>query len=407
MIAIGVLACLLGIWLSVTEGLAQLFARRSALAEQLEPANRAIKLNSSNPEAHYARAKLLAESGDFSNSIKAYERAVTLRPDDYALWLELGLARDRSGDADGAISAFREAVSRAPFYTQPHWQLGNTLYRSGRKDEAVKELAMAASSNPRLAAQALMLLWPALNNDIQAMDRITAPRTPAMNLALARFLVNQGKTEDAMKYFRAAGGLSDEERRTLVADLLARKKFNMAYEVWASNSSERKTAGEYFVNGGFEDSAALGQIGFDWQFGEGKAAVKAVLDQEEHRNGEHSVRIDWNGNSDPNAVIASQLILVNPKTRYRLTFSAQTRDLITIGVPSISVIDLGGAAEAVLGQPVLLPTGSTGWQNYSVEFETGDQTRAVRIAIARANCPIQPCAAFGSAWFDDFSLIKL
>ena len=93
-----------------------------------------------------------------------------------------------------------------------------------------------------------------------------------MNLELARFLVKQEKTEDAMEYFRAAGGLSEEERRTLVSDLLANKKFRLLRTRFGPVilPSER-TAGEYFVNGGFEDSTGLGQIGFDWQFGEGKA----------------------------------------------------------------------------------------------------------------------------------------
>jgi hypothetical protein len=406
-ILIGTLFCLSCIWTSGREGLGQLLAGRSAMAEELEPANQAVRLAPAIPETHYVRANLLADAGDFANSIKEYERAVALRPSDYALWLDLGLARDRAGDAEGAISAFRESVALAPFYSQPHWQLGNTLYRLGRVDEAVKELVIAASSSPKLASQTLTLLWPALHNDIQAIDRATAPQTQAMNLALARLLVKQGKIEDAMKYFRAAGGLSGEDQRVLIEDLLARKNFDAAYEVWSSNSSERKIAGEYFENGGFEKAIKLDRIGFGWQFGEGKPSVKAVLDPDEHGNGAYSMRIDWNGISDPNAATASQLILVNAKTRYRLSFAARTRDVITIGLPIVSVIDPTSEQVTTLGQPVSLPAGTSGWLNYSMEFVTGDQTRAARITIARANCASQPCPAFGSAWFDDFSLIKL
>jgi hypothetical protein len=251
------------------------------------------------------------------------------------------------------------------------------------------------------------LLGPALNNDIRAIEQATAPQTPAMNLALAQFLVKQGKTEDAMKHFRAAGTSSKEDRRALLEELLARRDFEAAYEVWSSDSSERRIAGEFFVNGGFEEAILRGQFGFDWQFAAASPTVKAVLDGEELRHGANSMRIDWNGNSDPNVVTASQLILVSAKTRYRLSFAARARDLSTLGLPIVSVVDPGETVETVIGQPVSLPSGSTDWQTYSADFVTGDHTRAIRISIARANCKSQSCPAFGSAWFDDFSMIKI
>ena len=149
MIVIGVLACLLGVWISASEGLAQRFAAYSLRAEQLEPANHSVKFNSSSPEAHYARAKLLAVSGDFASSIKEYERAVALRPADYALWLDLGLTRDRAADTVGAISAFREAASRAPFLRANALATRTTHFiGAAAHDEAAKELVMAASRNP-------------------------------------------------------------------------------------------------------------------------------------------------------------------------------------------------------------------------------------------------------------------
>src|ERR1700730_16197572 len=192
-VSLGVMACLWGAWVSAAEGLSQLLAGHGAMMERLDEAAQAVRLSPTNPEAHYVRATLLSTQEDLSEATEEFEQAVALRPEDYALWLELGGARDQSGDPEGAIDAFREAARLAPFYAQPHWQLGNTLYRNGRIEEAVKELRLATGSNPKLTSQALDMLWPAMGGDAQAIEQAISPRMPSTHLALARFFVKRGK----------------------------------------------------------------------------------------------------------------------------------------------------------------------------------------------------------------------
>src|SRR2546422_3087891 len=118
-VSLGLLAFFWGIWTSGREGLSQLFAGHSLMTDRIEEADQAIWLSPALAEGHYVRASLLYNREEFAEAIKEYERAVSVRPHDYALWLELGQARDQAGDPEGAIVAFRESIHLAPFYAQP------------------------------------------------------------------------------------------------------------------------------------------------------------------------------------------------------------------------------------------------------------------------------------------------
>ena len=407
-LSLGVLSCLWGAWVSAAEGLSQVLAGHSAMTERLDEAAQAVRLSPTNPEAHYVRATLLSAREDLSAATEEYEQAVALRPKDYALWLELGGARDQSGDPEGAIDAFRQAAHLAPFYAQPHWQLGNTLYRSGRIDEAVQELRLAAGSNPKLNSQALGMVWPAKGGDAQAIEQAISPRTPSTHLALARFLVKHGKIKEAMQHYRAAGGLSKDQQHELVRDLLASGSFVEAFEVWsASDQTKRPDGLGHLVSGGFEDPIALNDPGFGWQLADNKQAVHLALDPSRPRDGNYSLRVDWSGESDASTPVISQLVLVKPKTRYRLSFAARSQELLTIGLPYVMVVDAGDETKAVLMKSETLPQGTSEWKDYLAEFTTAETTSAVTISIRRVSCATPQCAAFGHVWFDNFSLVRL
>jgi hypothetical protein len=380
------------------------------MTHRLDAADKAVRLGPSNADAHYARASLLSDAGDQDNAMTEYEQAVALRPDDYVLWLELGRARDQVNDAEGALGAFREATRLAPYYAGPHWQFANTLFRAGRRDEAFAEFRSAVVSDPKLLPQGISLAWAAFGGDAGAVEQALQPRTPSAHLALASFFARQGKASDAIAQFRAAGGLSNEERRLVMTDLLASKNFSEAFEVWSSarqaNGERKPPEVATLINGGFEEPINLNDIGFGWVISNLKA-VRLSLDTTEPHSGAYSLRLDWGGDSDPSSAIISQLVLVEPKRRYRLSFAGRTQDLLTVGLPIISVTDAGSEREVVLGQSNALPRGTSGWQDYSIEFEATDSTRAVRIGIQRQNCSTSPCAAFGHAWLDDFSLRRL
>lgn len=404
----GLTACFWGVWNSWREGFSQLLASYGAATNQLEAVDRAVRLSPTTPEAHYVRASLLSNKGELAEAVRGMERAVALRPHDYALWLELGRARDQANDTKGALAAFKESVRLAPFYAQPHWQLGNVFYRAGRLDEAFTELRRAVVSNPKFLPQVLNLAWAAFGDDTQAIERALQPQTPSTHLALARLFVRHGKIGEAVRQFRAAGGVSDDERRALLTDLLAAKRFSEAYEVWSSGrltKGEKTSSGSAVIlNGGFEESVSLNDPGFGWQLSQAVKAVQASQDVAEPRAGLRSLRLVWNGNADTASAVVSQLVLVEPRTRYQLRFAARTQEIVSAGRPLIIITDAGSDNEQPLGQSVTLPQGTSGWQDYTIEFAAGDATRAILISVRRQNCNSYPCPIFGRVWLDDFSI---
>jgi Tfp pilus assembly protein PilF len=408
---LGLLICLWGMWTSGREGLAQLLAGRSLMTDRIEEADQALMFNSAIPEVHYVRGSLLYNRDELTEAISEFERAVKLRPRDYALWLQLGRARDRARDVEGALIAFRESARLAPFYAEPHWQLGNTLLRSQRPDEALAELRRAAASNPKLLTPAIHLAWAFLNSDARVVAQAIQPQSATAHMALANFFARHGKSAEAITHFRAAGGVATDQRQIFLNELLAARSFPEAYEVWVSG---RRAGGQVsphgldsMLNGGFEEPIALDDPGFGWQVGGDSQSVRASLDPASPRVGSYSLRLDWNGDSDPASPVISQLVLVEPNTRYRLSFAARTREMLTVGLPVVTIVDASSETQPVLMQSETFPRGTTGWQDSAIEFATTGSTRAVRIVIRREKCETAPCAAMGQAWVDDFLLEKL
>ena len=410
-VILGLVACVWEIWSSGQEGISTLLFTYASTTNQIDAAENAIRLSPSSPAARYVRAGLLSNAGRSAEAIEEYERAVALRPHDYVLWFELGRARDQASDVDGAAAAFRESTRLAPFYAKPHWQLGNTLFRAGRIDEAFAELRRAVTSNPKLMPQAIGLAWAAFSGNAPAVEQVLQPQTQSAHLALAGFFASHGSPTESIAQFRAAGAPSEEQRRALLADLLAAKSFLEAFEVWSSGRPANGTASPRGIgtiaNGGFEEPITIDDPGFGWQPGRDLHSVRISLDNSEPLTGAYCLRLDWSGESDPSTPVISQLVLVEPKTRYRLSFAARTQELLTIGLPYVMVTDAGDDKKTVLMQSRTLPQGTTGWQDYLSEFSTSETTRAVTISIRRETCNIPQCAVFGHVWFDKFSIERL
>lgn len=405
-VAIGLL-CLWGMWNAGRAGVARLFSRYQGWPALT---NKGANLSPSDPEVRFGYGVALWRAGQHDEAVKQFEWASALRPRHYHLWLELGRMRSQAGDQQGALAAFREAVRRAPYYAQPRWQLGNVLLSMKRRDEAFAELRRAAASDPNLLPSVIDLAWDAYGEDARAVKQAVQPQTTATHLALARFFANQGETIEAANLFRAAGDAADQDRHTLLKELVDAKRFSESYTLWASGRDDsngtRQSGLGTVTDGGFETEIDADEPGFGWQLARDVATVRFSRDNNEPGSGTHSLRVDWNGASHPWTSVVSQLVLVEPKVRYRLSFMARTEKVVTGGLPVVTVIDANRDGHT-LAQTEPLSSDTSGWQKHTVELVTSDETHAVRIIIQRQSCPSEPCPIFGRVWFDAFSLQKL
>lgn len=394
-------------------GLARLNEARAMATNDLDAANKAVKLAPSDPEAYRSRAAVLLERDRPDEAVPDLKQALRLNARDYSLWRDLGNAFERHGDVSEAIDAYREAAQLAPEYPEVRWSLGECLLQAGRTNEAFAEFRRAGSNSAELFLRSADRAWSAAAGDPQFVIQATDPRTSRERYALSAFLFQHGKTQEATSILRAIDFLPEPERSSLVVELITAERYRDAQIIWLGSSANRSVGIDGQINdGGFETPVIVDDAGFGWQFQQHEKSVIATLDVQDPSAGKQSLRLDWKGQSEPALPLVDQLVVVNSESRYQLRFVVRSGQLVTGGPPFIEVIQATGNVTqsvqtgALLGRSKAIPNGSSSWQEYTVDFETG-KAQAVYIAIRRESCREQLCPIFGSVWFDDFKLTEI
>jgi hypothetical protein len=393
------------IWMAGRAGVASLRTAQAAKANLIASADSAVSLSPGDPEAHFARGALLEANNDLPAAIAEYEKAASLRPDDYVLWLSLARVSELNGDSAGAITAARRAVPLAPYYAQPHWQLGNLLVRAGQRDEGFKELGLAGESNPQLMPAIIDLAWQLSHGDVQFVIRALRLQRPESYQALAQYFRKKNEIDSAIAMYIAAGSVAEQDRRAYVAELISSKHFKEAYSLWSFGrpAISPEPLG-LIIDPGFEREQDLDERGFGWRADHKAPSLTLSLDAANPKDGRSSLRVDFNGDSDPGTPIISQLVLIEPKTHYELRFSCRTEGIVSGGPPNVFVLDAHD--NQVLVQSGALPATTAGWRDSTVDFISSESAAAVQISVQRDRCAKSPCPIFGRLWLDSFSLQK-
>lgn len=391
-------------WHSARTGYAALLTAEALSAADIDAARAAVNLSPGDPRAHVVLGALLEVNDERAAAIPHYQTAVSLRPEDYVLWLQLARGQELEGDTQAAINSGGVAVRLAPFYAQPHWQLGNILVRAGRVDQGFSELRMAGASDPSLPAAIIDLAWQLSGGKVEYVLHAIQPQTPDAYKALANYFKKHGHWEESVKMFQAAGSVTEQERRDYTAELIAAKKFPQAHSLWMI-AHPPSPDGPLMFDGGFEEETNLDEPGFGWRAPGLGPSVTLSLDSASPPQGRSSLRVDFNGDSNPNTPVISQLVLLEPKTHYQLDLTYRTENLVSGGLPAILVLDAND--QRLLGQTEALPPTTDGWRTIKIEFTTGEATGAIQVALQRKPCPTPQCPIFGKLWLDSVFLNQL
>ena len=401
--AVLLIVFLLLTWNTARSGLASLLLTYAASSSQIAPANVAVGLDTSNPDAHYARATILLAS-DLPAAIAEYEQAALGRPDDYVLWLSLARARELNGDPAGAVAAARQAVPLAPDYAEPHYQLGNILLRAGQREEAFRELRLAGTSNPSLMPGIIDLAWRVSGGNVEFVKRAIAPGSPSAYRALGQYFRQRNEVGAAIAMYAAAGNAANDDRNSYLGELIAGRRFKDAANLSAVAQQTIVTPG-VMINPGFEQESNLDEPGFGWRIGENRQGFRLSLDTTNPREGRSSLKVEFSGDSNPSAPVISEIVLIEPAAHYQLRFAARSEGLVSGGLPLLAVIDAD--ADKILKQSEQFPKATEGWRDYTIDFDSGPSASAIKVALQRQLCDKSPCPIFGRLWLDNFSLQKL
>lgn len=213
----------------------------------------------------------------------------------------------------------------------------------------------------------------------------------------------------------AAGAESRILREQYLNELISSKQFKEAYALWSqegssSSANSPNSANSPISPGGlgviidpsFEQERNQDEPGFGWRTENQASSLSLSLDPSNPKEGNSSLRVEFKGASDPAQRIVSQLVLLEPRTHYQIGFAARTDNLVSGGLPIVTVTD--ASDNVVLGQPVRLPQKADNWQHYAIDFNSKEATAAIQISLQRERCTNSPCPIFGRMWLDDFSL---
>jgi tetratricopeptide (TPR) repeat protein len=100
------------------------------------------------PEYLYSLGTALRQQGQFDDALKAFDKAIQLKPDKAELWVGLGTALIDLVRRDEALLAFQHALKLNPQHWNAAYQCGLLLREAGRLEEALAHIDLARDLHP-------------------------------------------------------------------------------------------------------------------------------------------------------------------------------------------------------------------------------------------------------------------
>ena len=389
----------------------------SSLAEfprDAEFMRRAERLAPDDPRVHYALGVFARRSfadEELAKALRHYERATSLSPNDYRLWMELGRLREQLGDAEGSERALRRSLELAPHYVMPQWFLGNLLLRAGRYEEAFAELRLAAERDRELRPQIFTTIWSLFGGDVERVLAAVGASVEART-QLVEFLVKQKRLDEALQIWTRLNEREQQEQRAtgeaLRTALLEARRFRAALDVHRRlvRDGAPEVVAEQIGNGSFEsDVGVAGKHPFAWDVRPVQGAQMG-LDTRAPHAGSRSLRIAFDAPTTIPFSNVAQLVPVSARSRYRLQYFVRTENLKGASTLVTELLDNADSTR-VLAASAPVTIGSGDWKQVTLDFTTTADTEAVLLRLVRPPCTEETCPIFGKIWYDDFTLQRL
>lgn len=369
---------------------------------------KAINTENSNPEAYNTRGLLFLRNDDYAKALENFEKASEFRPNDFYLWINIGYTRYKTDNFIGAEAAYNRSLELAPNYAQPHRYLGRLLLKDNRIEEGFEHLSFASKSDFKLYPELLHLARKQFPNNPPEIEKSVSPNDLRSKKILANYLIKHRLLTSNIKSFLTGKELNDREKTEFIGYLIKKKEFQTAHEIWASKSTKEgkvnNSENNLVFDGGFENLTENEETGFGWQIGTENEIISVLIDDKVMHSGKQSLKVKYDGQSRPKSSVVSQMILVKPNQQYRLTFVVKSSELITGGLPILTVID--SISNNSLAQSNPINSTNEKWMEQTLDFRTGE-TNVINVNLQRISCDIKNCPIIGELWLDDISLKRI
>lgn len=374
----------------------------------LEVARAATDLAPRDPLPRWLLATKMKEEFDeagISQSIVNFEETVRRSPNDFRWWIELGRAYEQAERNQDAERAFAHAVELAPAYTFPQWQIGNFLLRQDRIDEAFAHLTKTTEKSVVYREQVFALAWDYFDKNPERLEQIAA-NTPDVRVTLALFYARREAAADALRIWNT---IPESEKaknpvlmKTITQLLYTKRFFRETLEFARQSGMDPEARPETISNAGFERSLGDAEATlFGWKVDRSDSKLEVRADTTIKTEGQQSLKLVFKNYAKPDLYNVSQLVAVQPRGRYRLTFMFRTENLRTGGEPTLDVVDAKHDSYLVRSQR--FPLGTNDWQKWTLEFTVPQDCDGITIKTGREACG-ENCPIGGTIWYDDFKL---
>jgi tetratricopeptide (TPR) repeat protein len=338
---------------------------------------------------------------DAGRAAEMYISALQRNPTDSSTWFALAKACRDLGRPEGE-RALRRALSVDRSNPSLLWEAAVFSLVGDDADRATDFFRRYIQMFPGEQGRVYSLAYLMGMDPGYLLERLI-PRSLTYYSGYLRFLMANRSVEQSLEVWKRMKSLGpDGEDYLQYCDfLIASGFYESAVAVWEgflARKGMRYHPGLW--NGEFEIPFAEG--GLDWK--KGKASgVKTDRDSDTHWKGRASLRVRFDGKNNPEAIIASQVVPLEPGRRYTLTGYVKTEGITTTNGLFLEVAGLKGAPLALRTEPL---TGTIQWLRQELSFTVPPDCGAVRISIRRSRSSKFDNRIGGKAWIDSLSLTE-
>lgn len=113
---------------------------------------KALSIKPDYAEAYLNMGNAYGDNDRCDKAITAYEKAISINPDYVDAYYNIGVVYNKTGDYEKALTAYQNAVSINPEYGAAYYNMGVTFNKMGEYDKAIAACQKAVSINPDDAA---------------------------------------------------------------------------------------------------------------------------------------------------------------------------------------------------------------------------------------------------------------
>ena len=312
-------------------------------------------------------------------------------------WLRLAEAEATIGRKEKAIQILEFSIERTKNVSRWKWPQ-MLLARELGMEEVIYRNANYLLSLGVLEQDTLQFLHTYLGGNAADVVAILEPKHLGDYL---EWLIYWSMAEESLTVWQAMNKINtpDKEKALQYAHfLLNNKHIITAMDIW-----KKYTGSEGLTNPGFEKEIT-GQ-GFDWRhWGEEDGNWELKRANYEAVEGGFALIITFNGRENISFYHVYQIFKVDPQSKYRLTYAWKSRGITTDQGPFIEIYGYDNDGLYLTGPMI---TGTQGWHEVSLEFDTPKGCRAAVVRLSRRPSNRFDSKIRGSLWLDNFRVEKI